>query len=73
MIQSPKEKADELIAKFSAVGLQRRNEGVQCALIHVNEIIANGGTKFVIEYLPNCYTNGVEYWQQVKQEIEKQQ
>jgi hypothetical protein len=43
----------------------------QCALICVDEIISKGGTKNVIQYEPNCFTNGVDYWQEVKQEIEK--
>ena len=43
----------------------------QCALIAVDEIIKNGGTKRIIEYKPNSYTNEVWYWEQVKQEIEK--
>jgi hypothetical protein len=30
---TPKEKAKELVDKFTVVGLQQRNEGYQCALI----------------------------------------
>ena len=40
------------------------------ALICVDEIIINGGTKNVIQYEPNCFTNKVDYWKEVKQEIE---
>jgi hypothetical protein len=36
---SPKEKAEELVDKFTLVGLQQRNEGIQCALICVDEMI----------------------------------
>ena len=36
---TPKEKAIELVDKFSVVGLQQRNEGVACALIAVDEIV----------------------------------
>ena len=68
---TPKEKAKELVDKFTVVGLQQRNEGIECALIAVDEIIKNGGTKFIIEYQKNSFTNGVSYWQEVKQEIEK--
>lgn len=34
-----KEKALELVHKFSIVGLQQRNEGITCALIAVDEIL----------------------------------
>jgi hypothetical protein len=37
---TPKDKAKELVDKFSVVGLQQRNEGVACALIAVDEIIS---------------------------------
>ena len=36
---TPKEKAEELVDKFTLVGLQQRNEGIQCALICVDEMI----------------------------------
>lgn len=36
---TPKEKAKELVDKFTLVGLQQRNEGIQCALICVDEMI----------------------------------
>jgi hypothetical protein len=36
---TPKEKANELVDKFTLVGLQQRNEGIQCALICVDEMI----------------------------------
>jgi hypothetical protein len=36
---TPKEKAQELINRFSKVGLQQREEGIECALICVDEII----------------------------------
>jgi hypothetical protein len=62
---TPKEKAKELVIKFSIGGFQQRNDGIQCALIAVDEII-------------NCTKNGLghtifskEYWQEVKKEIEK--
>ena len=56
---TPKEKAIELVSKFSIVGLQQRNEGIACALICVDEI-------FTAIPLQSFY-----YWQEVKTEIEK--
>jgi len=59
---TPKEKAIELVEKFSLVGLQQRNEGITCALIAVDEILSiNSVDKD--EDLSN-------YWEEVKQEIE---
>lgn len=52
-----KEKAEELVDKFTVVGLQQRNEGLACALICVDEIIEN-------------YDTTLAYWQEVKKEIE---
>jgi hypothetical protein len=60
---TPQDKAKELVDKFTVVGLQQRNEGIQCALIAVEVIlIINSVDKD--EDLSN-------YWEQVKQEIEK--
>jgi hypothetical protein len=60
---TPKEKAIELVDKFSVVGLQQRNEGVACALIAVDEILSiNSVDKD--EDLSN-------YWEEVKKEIEQ--
>jgi hypothetical protein len=36
---TPKEKAEQLVDKFTLVGLQQRNEGIQCALICVDEMM----------------------------------
>lgn len=60
----PKEKAKELVDKFTLVGLQRRNEGIQCALIAVDEIIEIFNDTDGFDYR-------LKYWQEVKQEIEK--
>jgi hypothetical protein len=63
---TPKEKAKELVDKFTVVGLQQRNEGYQCALIAVEEI------KEAIFWHPFESPNfELEYWQEVKQEIIK--
>lgn len=59
---TPKDKAKELVDKFTVVGLQQRNEGIQCALICVDEILD--------EYWSHdC--NRRDWWKQVKEEIEK--
>jgi hypothetical protein len=68
---TPKEKAEELFYKmlstdkldsYSFVG---RNVAKQCALIAVEEMIA-----LVTNYKVGC-RDEQEYWQEVKQEIEK--
>jgi hypothetical protein len=59
---TPKEKAKELVDKFTVVGLQQRNEGVACALIAVDEIIS------VIDPETNLKT--WLYFKEVKKEIE---
>ena len=61
---TPKDKARELVDKFTVIGLQQRNEGIQCALIAVDEIInVTAGLKGWID--------GFQYWEVVKQEIQK--
>jgi hypothetical protein len=61
---TPKEKAEELVEKFSLVGLQQRNEGIACALIAVDEIIK-------VSRFYNDSQVEIIYWCEVKQEIEK--
>jgi hypothetical protein len=65
---TPKEKAIELVDKYStyvvmwAGGIETSKQNVkQCALMAVDEILS-------MDLKPNIYK---EYWQQVKQEIEK--
>ena len=60
---TPKDKAKELVDKFTVVGLQQRNEGVQCALIAVDEILD-------INSVDRDYYL-CDYWNDVKEEIEK--
>ena len=62
---TPKEKAIELVSKFSIVGLQQRNEGIACALICVDEMI------YYLEIVLGVDKMDFEYWQEVKSEIEK--
>lgn len=61
------EKAKELIDKFTVIGLQQRNEGIQCALICVEELLLCSMD------LPkdSNWASQVRYWQDVKKEIEK--
>jgi hypothetical protein len=60
---TPQEKAKELVDKFTVVGLQQRNEGIQCALIAVNEMIK------VAWFIPD--EEIYEFLLEVKKEIEK--
>jgi hypothetical protein len=63
---TPKEKAIELVDKFSVVGLQQRNEGVACALIAINEILS-----IKKEIWDDFHSEYFDWWKQVKKEIEK--
>lgn len=68
-------KAKELIDKFSSVGLQQRDEGIQCSLICVNEILDS--LTITIGHLTlrkldrQEVHSDFEYWKQVKKEIEQ--
>jgi len=75
---TPKKKAKELVDKFSLVGLQQRNEGIQCALIAVDEILELKETQeeYQIQYDNGEWSREIgyrysKYWQEVKTEIEK--
>jgi hypothetical protein len=61
---NPKNKAKELVDKFSVVGLQQRNEGIQCALIAVDEML-NFQENLIITEGSIAY----HYWNEVKKEI----
>jgi hypothetical protein len=71
LIMTPKYKAKELVDKFTVVGLQQRNEGIQCALIAVDEIF-----QFMkmdddyTETASNANSIWVNYFNEVKKEIE---
>ena len=68
----PKEKAIELVDKFSVVGLQQRNEGIACALIAVNYIIdALPISQYDYDRLDWVENAVLIFWEQVKEEIEK--
>ena len=62
---SPQEKAKELVDLFTVVGLQQRNEGVQCAILCVDKILQVVSSKSVSSEF------WIMYYQQVKQEIEQ--
>jgi hypothetical protein len=61
---NPKQKAIELINKFSLIGSRQGSEGVKCALIAIDEIIE--------EHKSESMEHRVQYWQEVKQEINNQ-
>ena len=72
----PKEKAEELIDKFenySFMDIDKKissfNSAKQCALIAVDEIINTGLLLDSSIYV--TVKTSLDYWQQVKQEIEK--
>jgi hypothetical protein len=67
---TPEEKAKDLVDKFTVVGLQQRNEGIQCALICVDEIVKEiqcNALDFGAEVPLIVYT----YWKNVKHEIQR--
>jgi hypothetical protein len=61
---TPQDKAKELVDLFTVVGLQQRNEGIQCALICVDKILEVLSSKSVSNEF------WIMYYQQVKKEIE---
>jgi hypothetical protein len=65
---TPKEKAKELVDKYSFVEIQNYTsmfEVKECALIAVNEILDIA----YWEYMESMSGKEEEYWKQVKQEI----
>jgi hypothetical protein len=67
---TPEEKAKDLVDKFTVVGLQQRNEGIQCAIIAVDEIVKEiqcNALDFGAEVPLIVYT----YWKNVKHEIQR--
>jgi hypothetical protein len=69
-----KEKAKELVDRFYFNGIEeieysmQYEDGIQCALICVDEILKNI-PKEVMSYNP--FMMNTDYWQEVKQEINK--
>jgi hypothetical protein len=74
---TPKEKAKELVEIFRLKVLDYDGNGIngfkakQCALIAVDEIIKNMPHSFYSGIRPAYKGTDLEYWQEVKQEIEK--
>ena len=64
---TPKEKASWLVLKFMSK-LISINISKQCALIVVDEIIANIEPSVSMDVI----SARIKYWEEVKQEIEKQ-
>jgi hypothetical protein len=68
--QTPKEKAEELVDVFMNIKQLKLSDysviyyptAKQCALIAVNEIINSTSWQYI--------TNGLDYWNEVKHEIE---
>lgn len=60
---TPKEKAEEIYYKFTCVA-PLHSDNKECALIAVDELIEEA-------YFTDGYYDRQEYWEQVKQEIEK--
>lgn len=61
---SPKEKAKELVDLFTVIGLQQRNEGIECAILCVDKILEVVYSKSVSNEF------WIMYYEQVKKEIE---
>ena len=76
-METPKIKAEQLLDKYYklfAFDLENtisEYEAIECAKIAVEEIIKYGGTLFVIEYPKNIYKNGMDFWREVKTELNK--
>ena len=80
---TPLEKAATLIDKFYFAdegmdlkdGIMNGELAKRCALIAVDELLKESDSYKIIEYLNTTgmlkIANQVEYWQEVKQEIEK--
>jgi len=61
---TPQEKAKELVDLFTVIGLQQRNEGIQCAILSVDKILEVVSSKSVSNEF------WIMYYEQVKKEIE---
>ena len=67
---TPKEKAVELVLKFEDYTdcADERGFAIKCALIAVDEIL---DLKHIVTLRRNMHEMELEYWAEVKQEIEK--
>jgi hypothetical protein len=64
---TPKEKAEDLLSKYY-FQVQTLVKQKQCALIAVDEIL---NLKHIVTLRRNMHEMELEFWQEVKQEIEK--
>lgn len=60
MKKKVKAKAKEIVDNFTIVGLQRRDEGKQCALIAVDLVLQT-----------DLYSQDRDFWIEVRKQIEK--
>jgi hypothetical protein len=63
---APKEKAEELVDRMYGCAEINRFEAKQCALIAVDEILT---TLYDLKF-GNALVEELDYWEEVKQEIE---
>lgn len=71
---TPKEKAIQLVAKYKSqsFGITTNFQHFkQCALIAVNELIYFGNTELLSEMFEGDYYCDVDFFEEVKKEIEK--
>jgi hypothetical protein len=81
---TPKEKATELVNRFSKVGLQQREEGIECALICADEVLKSQelenyhfNAPDFVEYMEWTWDDAVvaevkeKFWKEVKIELKK--
>lgn len=69
---TPKEKATQLVDRFSSVGLQMREEGLKCALIYTEETLILLSDFIDDNYgQEHLFNSKIEYWKEVKIEIEQ--
>lgn len=70
-MKTSQEKAQELVDKFMphSTGNSNRNEAIDCALIAVDEVIK---VLYSLKF-GNALSEEIEYWEEVKHELTKQQ
>ena len=74
MTPTPKEKAQELVDKFTphSIGNSNSNEAIECALIAVDEII-NNNSKIPGDLDGLHIMENILFWEEVKNELTKHQ
>ena len=76
---TPKEEAKKLVDKFSAIGLQTREEGVQCAFldnrsthIAIQKFLQSIARHLTGEHANQLAKEQLEKYKSIEQEIQKQ-